>query len=119
MHSRIVKDKFLGCLIGAAIGDAVGQAIGTTIYEFEEEDRLVSSDEIQALTKVLPALRYTDDTHMTIGVAESLITCKGFDGSHMVQRFIANYDNEPWRGYATGPPNIFELISGKDGHGTR
>ena len=110
MNNRIVKDKFLGCLLGAAIGDAVGQAIGTTIYDFEEQDRQVSTNEIQALTKVLPALRYTDDTHMTIGVAESLIACKGFDGSHMVQRFIANYDNEPWRGYAPGPPNIFELI---------
>ncbi|MFC1956258.1 ADP-ribosylglycohydrolase family protein [Chloroflexota bacterium] len=110
MNNRIVKGKFLGCLLGAAIGDAVGQAIGTTIYDFEEEDRQVSSDEIQALARVLPTLSYTDDTHMTIDVAESLIACKGFDGSHMVQRFIANYDNEPWRGYAPGPPNIFELI---------
>ncbi len=110
MNSRIVKGKFLGCLLGAAIGDALGQAIGTTVYDFEEEDRQVSTNEIQALTRILPALRYTDDTHMTIGVAESLIACKGFDGSHMVQRFIANYDDEPWRGYAPGPPKIFELI---------
>ena len=78
MNSRIVKDKFLGCLVGAAIGDAMGQAIGTTVYDFEEEGRQVSPDEIQALTRVLPTLRYTDDTHMTIGVAESLIACKGF-----------------------------------------
>ena len=59
MNNRIVKDKFLGCLLGAAIGDAMGQAIGTTVYDFEEEDRQVSTDEIQALTRVLPALRYT------------------------------------------------------------
>jgi poly(ADP-ribose) glycohydrolase ARH3 len=110
MNSHIVKGKFLGCLLGATIGDALGQAIGSTIYEFEEGDRQVSSYEIQALARVLPTLSYTDDTHMTIGVAESLKACKGFDGSHMVQRFIANYDKEPWRGYAPGPPKIFELI---------
>jgi len=42
MNNRIVKDKFLGCLLGAAIGDAMGQAIGTTIYEFEKEKRQVT-----------------------------------------------------------------------------
>jgi len=110
MNSRIVKGKFLGCLFGAAIGDALGQAIGTTVYDFEEEDERVSINEIQALTRVLPTLRYTDDTHMTIGVAESLIACKGFDVRHVVQRFIGNYDNEPWRDYAPGPPKIFDLI---------
>ncbi|MFC1982785.1 ADP-ribosylglycohydrolase family protein [Chloroflexota bacterium] len=110
MNNRIIKGKFLGCLLGAAIGDALGQAIGTTVYDFEEEDRQVSTNEIQALTRIFPTLRYTDDTHMTIGVAESLIACKGFDGRHMVQRFIANYDTEPWRGYAPGPLKIFDRI---------
>ena len=59
MNSSIVKGKFLGCLLGAAIGDAMGQAIGTTIYDFEEEDRQVSSDQIQDLARMLPTLSYT------------------------------------------------------------
>ena len=41
MNNRIVKDKFLGCLLGAAIGDAVGQAIGTIIYELGDNINLV------------------------------------------------------------------------------
>ncbi|MFC1980599.1 ADP-ribosylglycohydrolase family protein, partial [Chloroflexota bacterium] len=57
--------------MGAAIGDALGQAIGTTVYDFEEEDRQVSANEIQDLARILPTLRYTDDTHMTIGEAEA------------------------------------------------
>ncbi|MEX2725162.1 MAG: ADP-ribosylglycohydrolase family protein, partial [Candidatus Freyarchaeota archaeon] len=54
--------------------------------------------------------RWTDDTHMMIGVAESLISCGGFDGSHMAQTFIKNYEEEPWRGYASGPPQVFRMI---------
>ncbi|MEE9400061.1 MAG: ADP-ribosylglycohydrolase family protein, partial [Dehalococcoidales bacterium] len=47
---------------------------------------------------------------MTIGVAESLITCGGFEGPHMAERFISNYSQEPWRGYAPGPPQVFRRI---------
>lgn len=55
-------------------------------------------------------LTYTDDTHMTIGVAESLIDRGGFDGAHMAQCFVSNYSSEPWRGYGPGPPRVFRLI---------
>ncbi|MFQ6087150.1 MAG: ADP-ribosylglycohydrolase family protein, partial [Candidatus Bathyarchaeia archaeon] len=54
--------------------------------------------------------RWTDDTHMMIGVAESLIANRGFDRSHMAQTFINNYEREPWRGYASGPPRVFRWI---------
>jgi len=47
---------------------------------------------------------------MMIGVAESLIAYKGFDGSHMAQTFIKNYEQEPRRGYASGPPRVFRWI---------
>jgi len=47
---------------------------------------------------------------MMIGVAESLIANKGFDGSHMAQTFIKHYEREPWRGYASGPPRVFRWI---------
>jgi len=53
---------------------------------------------------------WTDDTHMMIGVAESLISSRGFDGNHMAQTLIKNYELEPWRGYAAGPPRVFRWI---------
>lgn len=53
---------------------------------------------------------YTDDTAMTIGVAQSLIECGGFNVEHMTEKFIENYEREPWRGYAMGPPTIFRMI---------
>jgi len=47
---------------------------------------------------------------MMIGVAESLIKTRGFDGENMTQTFVKNYELEPFRGYGPGPPRIFRLI---------
>lgn len=88
--------KFMGCLIGTAIGDSLG-APGEGSFSFIE------------VSDIAP--RYTDDTAMMIGVVESLIECRGFNGEHMARRFIENYQKEPWRGYGWGPPRIFKMIS--------
>ena len=90
------RSKFVGCLVGSAVGDALGSS-------FEGLWR------VEATVKRFSG-RWTDDTHMMIGVAESLIANRGFDGSHMTQIFIKNYEQEPWRGYASGPPQIFRWI---------
>jgi len=87
--------KFIGSLMGTAIGDSLG-ARGEGIF------RLWETREIGP--------RYTDDTAMAIGVAESLIQCQGFNPEHMAYRFMENFEREPWRGYAWGPPTIFRLI---------
>jgi poly(ADP-ribose) glycohydrolase ARH3 len=97
-----MRDKFLGSLLGAAIGDALGAS--------REGHVLASKPEFETIPQVLHLLRYTDDTHMTIGLAESLVECGGFDGAHMAQRFVHNYLKEPWRGYAPGPPMVFSLL---------
>jgi poly(ADP-ribose) glycohydrolase ARH3 len=102
VHEGKPKSKFLGCLIGAAIGDALGARW--------EGSGMSRSEDIVSLAEKLEQLIYTDDTHMTIGIAESLIVNRGFDGEHMAQTFIKNYEAEPWRGYGPGPPRIFRMI---------
>jgi len=92
----MLKSKFVGSLVGSAVGDAVGSSF---------EGLWVSEVKIESFSG-----RWTDDTHMMIGVAESLIEKEGFDGSHMAQTFIKNYEREPWRGYASGPPRVFRWI---------
>ena len=77
-----LKSKFMGSLVGTAVGDSLGAG----------------------------GRRYTDDTAMMIGVAESLVGHRGFDADHMAQVFVKNYYSEPWRGYGSGPPRIFEMI---------
>jgi poly(ADP-ribose) glycohydrolase ARH3 len=97
-----LKLKFMGCLVGTAIGDALGAS--------REGGVMSRSEDIVSLAEKLEQLIYTDDTHMTIGVAESLVENKGFDGEHMAQSFIKNYEAEPWHGYGPGPPKIFGMI---------
>jgi poly(ADP-ribose) glycohydrolase ARH3 len=95
--------KFIGSLIGTAIGDSLGS-------RFEGSAGFPIATEL--------GRRYTDDTAMTIGVAESLIEHKGYDYWSMADRFIKNYEREPWRRYGSGPPRIFRMMqSGRTGFG--
>jgi len=102
MIKRVLKSKFLGALVGTGVGDALGAP-------FEGRYR-VRPEEIEAIAGEREVLTYTDDTHMMIGVAESLIRARGFDGEDMAQAFIKNYELEPFRGYGPGPPHIFRVI---------
>ncbi len=92
----MLRSRFAGCLVGSAVGDALGSSF---------EGLWISEVKVERFSG-----RWTDDTHMMIGVAESLISNKGFKGSHMAQTFIENYEREPWRGYASGPPRVFRWI---------
>ena len=98
----VLKSKFLGALVGTGIGDALGAP-------FEGRHR-IKPEEIEAVAERQQVLTYTDDTHMMIGVAESLIRNKGFDGADVAHTFTKNYELEPWRGYGPGLPRIFRLI---------
>lgn len=107
MESNVtIRQKFLGSMLGVALGDSIGEAM----FDIGEEQSDVDEYLVESFISLIPTLSYTDDTHMTIGVAESLIACQGFEGAHMAQRFISNYHDEPWRGYASGPPTVFEMI---------
>ena len=101
-----LKSKFLGSLIGTGVGDALGSGL--------EGWHMVDEAEVRLLAEKPDTLTYTDDTHMMIGVAESLIANRGFDGEHMARRFMENYAREPYRGYGPGPPRVFRLIQSGD-----
>jgi poly(ADP-ribose) glycohydrolase ARH3 len=95
--------KFIGSLIGTAVGDSLGA-------------RLEGASEFPEVLELAP--RYTDDTVMTLGVAESLIQCKGFDYWDMAKRFLTDYEQEPWRRYGEVSPRIFRMLrSGRMGFG--
>jgi poly(ADP-ribose) glycohydrolase ARH3 len=97
LHSR-----FCGILLGVAIGDALGAS-------FEGFSR-VAADDVARVQSASSPLSYTDDTHMTLGLAESLVDCGGFDGEHLAQTFARNYVHEPWRGYGPGPTRVFAML---------
>jgi len=96
------KSKYLGCLIGSALGDAIG----------ELAFRHPNQEALEAALNRAEILRYTDDTAMALGLAESLAERGVLDQEHLGRTFHRNFLKEPWRGYASGPPSIFQMVQG-------
>ena len=86
------------------LGSALGDAIGELAFRFPEEGRL------RAAIAAAHVLHYTDDTAMAIGLAESLAERGGLEPQHLGRTFHRHFNREPWRGYASGPPTIFQLV---------
>jgi len=95
-------DLFQGCLTGVAVGDALGAPL--------EGRPLVAVEDWLAISHGTERLRFTDDTHMTFGVIESLLATDDFDAAHLARIFIRDFDAEPWRGYGPGPVSVFAQI---------
>ena len=73
---------------GALLGLAVGDALGTTVEfrargEFPPVTDLVGGGPFN-----LSPGQWTDDTSMALCLAESLITCRGFDARDQMQRYV-------------------------------
>lgn len=84
-------------MVGSGIGDALGAS-------FEGSCSVIRIEDVRFKGK------WTDDTHMMIGLSESLIANKGFNGENMSQTFLRNWEKEPWRGYGPGPPRVFRMM---------
>ncbi len=95
-----LKSRFMGGMVGSALGDAIGELA----FMFTQKDILRS--ELEQLSEV----RYTDDTAMAIGLAESIIKAGGVDEQNLGETFADNFALEPWRGYASGPPTVFSMV---------
>jgi len=97
----ITRDHFEGCLLGLALGDAVGAPAEGGFLE-----RLVwrfigttSRDE----------MRWTDDTQMSLDVAESLLSHGRVEPDDLARRFAAGYR---WtRGYGPGTAKLLKRVA--------
>jgi len=96
-HVKILE-HFTGALLGAFVGDALGMPFeGSRPFAFD--GRMCAGR--------FPAGCYTDDTEMTIGLAEALVDGKGtFAPQHAAARFLDNF--HPERGYGG---RIYGLMS--------
>ncbi|MEX2624722.1 MAG: ADP-ribosylglycohydrolase family protein [Acidimicrobiia bacterium] len=95
-------DRFRGLMIGTAVGDSLGRPV--------EGHRRVSVDYVAEVITNPPPMRLTDDTAMTIGLAESLLAADGFSGDDLAQRFAENYRSDPDRGYGGGAIKVFKEV---------
>jgi len=95
-----IQTKCLGGMVGSALGDAIGELA----FQYRKKDDLcIQLDRLKEFS-------YTDDTAMSIGLAESIIKKGCLDQQDLGETFRYNYEREPWRGYASGPPTIFSIV---------
>jgi len=96
------RDQFAGCVLGLALGDALGAPFeGGPIERFVW--RLIGRTR-------KGEMRWTDDTQMSLDLAESLIARGALDPDDLAARFSKSYR---WsRGYGPGAARLLERIRG-------
>jgi len=86
-------DKFKGCLIGVAIGDTLGRP-----FEGKLRDEIHSKFDYfeEFLWKNKKSFTtYTDDTQLTLHLAEALIKGNGYNTEKVINEFIKWLDDPP------------------------
>ena len=77
------SSKALGSLIGLAVGDALGAPV-----EFYKRGRFDPLTTMKSGGKFQMQLgEWTDDTAMSLCLADSLIACRGFDAKNQMERY--------------------------------
>jgi poly(ADP-ribose) glycohydrolase ARH3 len=105
IDEELLRKKFIGALLGTAVGDALGMPVESWTHKkidsrYGHLDKMVDGWMLRG--------HYTDDTRLMIGVAESLIECKGFSGRQMAAQFMDNF--EAFRGYGPGSLRVFQRL---------
>ena len=102
MGEPSLADGAGGLFLGTGVGDALGRPV--------EGMPSVPSTYIEEIVGERSMLRYSDDTVLTIALAESLLACNGFDGSDMATRFAGAWHSEPHRGYGGAVVEVFAKV---------
>lgn len=97
-----LRDRFRGLMVGTAIGDCLGRPV--------EGLRAVPDSYIDELIERETPLLYSDDTVLTMALAESLLACDGFSGEEMADRFVREWTAEPQRGYGSNVVLAFSKV---------
>ena len=93
--TALPRERYIGCLVGLAAGDALGAPL-----EFMAREEIAAAHgEVRDLIgggwlNVEPG-EYTDDTQMTVALAESIVARRRVDPADIARRFV---------GWAAGHP---------------
>lgn len=96
-----LEQQYQGCLMGLAVGDAVGHdgRIQTTGH-FPLVEDMVGGGPFG-----LNPGEWTDDTSMALCLADSLLTCEGFDARDQMDRYV-----RWWKaGYLSSDGRCFDI----------
>jgi len=97
---RQLRDRFRGALIGLAVGDALG-----TTLEFTGIGPHGLTDMVGGGPFNLPVGGWTDDTSMALCLAQSLMSCQGFDAKDQIQNYVRWYRE----GYLSSTDRCFDI----------
>lgn len=101
----MVRSRFVGSVLGTFVGDALGMPVeGMPPVTIARRHGVV----VDLLPARLGAGSYTDDTEMTLALAESLVCSRGFDGADLAGRFLTRFDAR--RGYGRGTQEALRLL---------
>lgn len=81
-----LESKFLGCIVGTAVGDALGQP-----YEGFLRPQLEKIGNLKSNYRG----RYTDDTQLTLAIANSLIEGRGYNRNILIEKFVGWLEEPP------------------------
>ncbi|MFH1793388.1 MAG: ADP-ribosylglycohydrolase family protein [Pseudomonadota bacterium] len=76
---------------GALLGLAVGDALGTTLEFSRRDSHPLHTEMVGGGVFNLKPGQWTDDAAMALALADSLISCRGFDVEDLMQRFVRWY----------------------------
>ncbi len=98
------RSRYRGALLGVVVGDALGAPL-------EGHAGPVPPERVRGLEEDHVELLYTDDTAMTIALAESLLERGELDQDHLAARFVAHFRREPHRGYGPGTARLLDELA--------
>jgi len=108
-----VRGKFRRCLLGGAVADVIGAVVeaespGYIAATYRSVDDVLAVKSVDELTgPPWQVGRFTDDTQMTLCVAEWLAAGEAPSAAHLLARFSEAY--EPWRRYGPATEAILRL----------
>jgi poly(ADP-ribose) glycohydrolase ARH3 len=109
------RDRFRGCLLGATVGDVAGAVVeaespGYIAKTYGSIDEMLAPASVPEFTGPDWRVgRYTDDTQMTLCVAEWLVAGEAPSAEALLARFAAAY--QPWRRYGPGTARILRAYA--------
>ena len=97
--------RYRGALLGVLVGDVLG-------VPFEGHRGVVPASELALVLAddATCTLRYSDDTAMTMALAESLLRAGGLDDGDLARAFARHRVSGPERGYSTRTARLLAAL---------
>jgi ADP-ribosylglycohydrolase len=88
-------------LVELAVGDAYGAGFEYAAPEFVRQHNTLARYVRHPRHRILPGC-YTDDTQMSLAVAEALVSGERWTPAHLAERFVWAFKRDPREGYSGG-----------------